>query len=272
MIIRDLIMAQDEFLYRYREISKHNLKALRNNAINGSLFKKLGEQEARYKLSDNYVHRAGFTEDEAKSFVRIIIDNTYNNYYLASFTKERPTTKNLKWIDFAKEKGYCLVYRKEDIANQIEKDVWKETKIIQLLNVNYSNSYFYLDFIAKRLLHIIGKYDIKTVEDLDNRFLEEDWDSRRKVSEAFAHKLSCYRSEKEVRIVLQGKIPNSDFCNEMIHVAPMCVLIPSYLKFYEYVRIVETARVVGVQIQFMEVDIEYIKKKKCHKSSQIIAK
>ena len=232
-------------IYRYREAVSHNLLALENNWINGSLFKQFQDgTELNYDVSIDVLAKHNLSLDEKDRVLKLIANNIENKYYLACFTKVSPFAKNKMWINFAaKGNGYCLEYDDKDIVQAIAKQTFGAAT---LKTVEYSLEPYYLDYVIDHICSYDGVRKELENDDIDLAVAKANNIVRKQIIGAFVHKTIECVEEKEIRLILQCMPPagtnNEIFNPHILVVKPRRIIISNKINIINKHRIIEYAK------------------------------
>jgi len=224
--------SKDIVIYRYRKLIEPNLIALKNNYINGSLFKRFSnadQGEMNYGFTEEFKKKNNVSDKDAKIYVDAIIDNSKENYYLACFTLNKPARDSAEWEKYANKTGYCLSYSVKEIANCVYKENQIKNRILMFDKVQYSNDIFSLDPIAEEMIRLCKIYDLHTLDDLnrnENKIMKANNKIGAYAVKAFFHKSDRYSKYNEVRLVeLVQNQNNSMFKDCLLKVKPLSIII-----------------------------------------------
>lgn len=248
---------RDFIIYRYRKFAPHNLFALENNYINGSLFKcfsKADQGEMNYGLTEEFKKKNNASNEDAKIYINTIINNTKDNYYLACFTLNKPTKSSAEWKKYAGEAGFCLSYSVKEIVNAIDREVKINNRILMLDKVLYSNEFFSLDPIAEETLRLSKTHNLHSLEDLsrpDNKVMKATKGVGQYAIKAFFHKSAKYSFYKEVRLVeLVHNKNNNPFKDCVLKVKPLSIIVKKGMPL-NYFVLEEISRRNLIPIQYI---------------------
>ena len=231
-------------LYRYRKVSKHNLEALEQNCINGSLFKTFNDgTELNFDVSKSVMDRYDVSESEKNHLLDILINNIRENYYLACFTTVSPYSKDNMWKRYAGNgNGYCLAYDYSDVFKAVKK---RAPEPICLRWVNYDSKPFYLDEVVGCLCSPNGVKKELQEGNVDAAISKMPEQTKDQIVETLLHKVMKCKKEVEARLILQSIRPsgeqNSTFNSRMLMVKPRKIIISKDVNVLDQSRLINYA-------------------------------
>ena len=245
-----------KYIYRYKTICSHNLIALKDNSINGTVFYRFKDQDELFmKLPDEFCakHKVDFI-NKIKYF-NVLYDDFNNNYYLACFSKNKPEEQNECWRLFANNGcGYCLVYDTEDL----QKEINNSCDIIACLhNVRYYDSPYDISPFLKPFFTMVRNETNLAKKQRNISILENvvsnDPKLGKKIIELFCHKQKHYKPENEVRIICKKPNKNDgDFINSIIKVKPVEIVLTSSLDETNKKIIMDIANEQNIKIRIID--------------------
>lgn len=212
-------------LFRYRECTPYNLKALKDGFINGTLYKRFENAgELNLGITDSLMAKKGMTDEQRNKLVIKMVNHCKNNYYLASFTKNKVSYSSPEWKEYAKNHGYCLIYLFDTIYKEVIKSISHE-KMVQILKVNYSDDPYLVDLFIETLFEKAETFELKEENDAENWIYDNKLGDH--VVNAFAHKSKKYKRFNEFRLVhiKNNSDQNKDFLNHLLPAKPIAIVV-----------------------------------------------
>ena len=241
-------------LYRYRKPESYNIDAFCNDKIVGSLYSSFKDQgELNFYINHEPLLKYGIPPDVSDGFLRAIVNNCCNNYFMACFSETDPFSSSYVRNRFAGPYGFCIVYSYESIREQIVLESFND-KRIEIKPVHYNDNPFDVCPVVEPLAKIVIENEQLTDKEKDalvNDYLEDKENSSKLgkyVVEGFVHKKRKYHKEKEVRIILQRNdaIRKENEHPVIMFVKPIKVYISRHMEPDYKKRIIDHATELGI--------------------------
>ena len=212
-------------IYRYREATSFNIKALLDENINGSLFKLFNDfTELNFEITEKTLIRFEIDRQGKEKIISLLKNHIMDKYYMACFTFNDPFLTNNMWRKYTNEgHGYCLAYETTDLESNIRE---QHFGALSMRLVNYNSQPYLIDELIEHILSNDGVRKELENDNIDGAVSKDINRISKIVMEMFVNKHDSCIGEREYRMILRNDEKSSEPRNEkMLRVKPKFIVV-----------------------------------------------